>query len=296
MVLPLKFPRREECRCLFDRGVMGSHFRVPILVSGLALTLFTSMAGAALTPPTPSELQESNGIITDRSAAIALGKALFWDRNAGSDGMACASCHFSAGADSRIINQLSPGLLQQPTEDREFGSISEFDGELLPGVPGVTKSGTVPDSSYELKPGDFPFHNPADKKNRNPPIVTTTNDVASSTGSFDTTFGRMAGRSGNEKCSEPTSDVFHAYGWAARQVEPRNTPTTINAVFNPRNFWDGRANNSFNGVGVFDKRDIVGDADKRLIVLVGGKRVLGFLDVKNASLASQAVGPPLSAL
>src|SRR3989449_5324327 len=39
--------------------------------------------------------------IKDRNAAIALGKALFWDMAVGSDGQACASCHFHAGADSR---------------------------------------------------------------------------------------------------------------------------------------------------------------------------------------------------
>src|SRR5712691_4893425 len=39
--------------------------------------------------------------IRDQNAAIALGKALFWDQQAGSDGQACASCHFRAGADSR---------------------------------------------------------------------------------------------------------------------------------------------------------------------------------------------------
>jgi cytochrome c peroxidase len=29
--------------------------------------------------------------------AVVLGKALFWDVSVGSDGMACASCHFHAG-------------------------------------------------------------------------------------------------------------------------------------------------------------------------------------------------------
>ena len=37
---------------------------------------------------------------TDR--ALALGKALFWDMQVGSDGLhACATCHFHAGADPR---------------------------------------------------------------------------------------------------------------------------------------------------------------------------------------------------
>ena len=40
--------------------------------------------------------------IADLSAAIRLGKALFWDVQAGSDNRTvCASCHFHAGADSR---------------------------------------------------------------------------------------------------------------------------------------------------------------------------------------------------
>jgi len=47
--------------------------------------------------------------IRDRGAAIVLGKALFWDMQAGSDGKtACATCHFSAGADLRSRNQLNP--------------------------------------------------------------------------------------------------------------------------------------------------------------------------------------------
>lgn len=72
-------------------------------------------------------------------------------------------------------------------------------------------------------------------------------------------------------------------------MEPRNTPTTINAAFNHRNFWDGRANNMFNGVGVFGMRDIDGDPGKRLIVLdANGVPRLGYLQLENASLASQA--------
>src|SRR5882672_1358249 len=50
------------------------------------------------------------GIIADKTAAIELGKALFWDMQAGSDDIqACASCHFNAGADSRANNQVNPG-------------------------------------------------------------------------------------------------------------------------------------------------------------------------------------------
>jgi len=47
--------------------------------------------------------------VRDRDAAIVLGKALFWDMQAGSDGQACASCHFHAFADSRVKKPTGPG-------------------------------------------------------------------------------------------------------------------------------------------------------------------------------------------
>src|SRR6185312_10443800 len=58
--------------------------------------------------PTAAEI---NDLIRNKPAAIALGKALFWDMQSGSDGFtACATCHFNAGADSRSMNQIDPGL------------------------------------------------------------------------------------------------------------------------------------------------------------------------------------------
>ncbi|KPK52560.1 MAG: hypothetical protein AMJ59_26745 [Gammaproteobacteria bacterium SG8_31] len=52
--------------------------------------------------------------ITQPNQRIALqqmGKALFWDMQVGGDGIqACATCHYHAGADNRITNQMSPGL------------------------------------------------------------------------------------------------------------------------------------------------------------------------------------------
>ncbi|HWR20607.1 MAG TPA: cytochrome c peroxidase, partial [Verrucomicrobiae bacterium] len=48
--------------------------------------------------------------IANQTAAIRLGKALFWDMQAGSDNKtACATCHAQAGADVRNKNQLNPG-------------------------------------------------------------------------------------------------------------------------------------------------------------------------------------------
>jgi len=59
--------------------------------------------------PEPTNLAE---FVRDKRAAIALGKALFWDMQVGSDNIqSCASCHFHAGAEYRSRNQISPGLL-----------------------------------------------------------------------------------------------------------------------------------------------------------------------------------------
>jgi len=59
-------------------------------------------------------------------------------------------------------------------------------------------------------------------------------------------------------------------------VTGRNAPTVIAAVFNRDNFWDGRANHNFNGLNPFGNTP-------------NGS---GTLTIANASLASQAVGPP----
>src|SRR5437879_11387113 len=83
--------------------------------------------------------------IKDRNAAIALGKALFWDMAVGSDGQACASCHFHAGADLRSKHQLNPGFRAVPP-DNSFSTFG-FSG----GRP-----------NYQLKAADFPFHKVAD--------------------------------------------------------------------------------------------------------------------------------------
>ena len=75
-----------------------------------------------------------------------------------------------------------------------------------------------------------------------------------------------------------------------RRVEPRNTPTMINAVFNHRNFWDMRAQNEFNGVNPF------GDRDPNAVLYSAATRQSTpqpeRVRLRNSSLASQAVGPP----
>ena len=220
--------------------------------------------------PTVPELAK---FIRNKQAAILLGKALFWDAQAGSDGNACASCHFHAGADNRFKNQLSPGLKGGDTTFQ-----ATFTGAGGP--------------NYKLKKEDFPFHRLSNPLDRNSAMLFDSNDVVSSQGSFGGEFQHL-NPNGKETCgARPTVDTsFNINGVMTRRVPPRNTPSTINAVFNYRNFWDGRANNSFNGVSPFGSRDT--DA-KVLELLPDGTTVPTTIALRNASLASQAVGPALS--
>ena len=279
-------------------GITAGHARLRGFTL-LNISRLTVMSFAALALPAAAQvpsLPDLTGIVTDRATAIALGKALFWDQQAGSAGVACAGCHFHAGADTRLKNQLSPGfndITKGPNGDSTFGSTRSDTGTV---PAGYMPSGVPAGSNYVLTNGDFPLHHLVDETNRNSAIVTTTNDRISSQGMFDQAFKGVLPLGLNDICGPASGLIFHAGAFPTRQVEPRNTPSVINAAFSHRQFWDGRANNLFNGVGPFGMRDILGDPNKRLIVLdANSKPQLGYLQLPDASLASQAVAPPVSA-
>ena len=266
-----------------------SHIMAIATVVAVAI-LAGHTASAQITPRPPNPLASLKNVavseppnlgefVKDKKAAIALGKALFWDLQVGSNGLqSCASCHFHAGVDNRAKNQLSPGLLRvtatgAPNPDITFN----------PGGPNSV-----------LQPADFPFHKLADPNNASSQVLAHTNDVAGSQGVtlakfIDTVPGNSADRV--EVVPDP---VFNVQDINVRQVTERNTPTMINAVFNHRLFWDGRAQNEFNGVNPFGSRDpkaFVLKAPTRQSALQQVK-----ISLKNSALASQAVGPPLSSV
>jgi cytochrome c peroxidase len=202
--------------------------------------------------------------VADRHALVALGKALFWDVQVGSDGRtACATCHFHAGADHRVRNQLA----------------------------------SPPDASVALRPNlalatdDFPFHafeNPLDQRST---VLRARREVVGSAGVVQRTFVDVVdGGAVDVGADTAGPGVFSLGGLRVRQVTARNTPSVINAVFYLRNFWDGRASNVFTGVTPF------GESDRRANVLVsrGGRLEPEAVRLDNSSLASQAVGPPLN--
>jgi cytochrome c peroxidase len=228
----------------------------------------------------PLEPKDLDKIVRDRATAIVLGKAFFWDMQAGSDGQACASCHSHAGADHRTRNQLSPGLnnVAGPPKSETFDTLG---------------SGAKGRANYTLQPKDFPFHRLADPNDPNSEVLFDSDDTVSSQGVFRRTFVSTDadpddGRS--ETCTD-VPDVFSISGHNVRRVEPRNTPTMINAVFFDRLFWDGRANNVFNGVSPFGARDPNAEV---LELQEDGTTVPVKLRLENSALASQAVGPILS--
>ena len=227
--------------------------------------------------PEPPNLGE---FVKNKPAAIAFGKALFWDLQVGSNGnQSCASCHFHAGVDSRDKNQLSPGLLRVnaaggPDPDTKFNA------------------GKGPNSL--LQPADFPFHKLADPNNRSSQVLADSNDVASSQGVVLAQFIDINPGSAVDKVEVKPDPVFNVQGTNVRQVAERNTPSTINAVYNDRQFWDGRAQNEFNGVNPFGSRDSSAFVLKSLKKQSPPEKVK--ISLKNSSLASQAVGPPLSSV
>jgi len=227
--------------------------------------------------PEPPNLGE---FVKNKPAAIALGKALFWDSQVGSNGQqACAGCHYHAGVDPRAKNQLSPGLLRVNAS-----------GEADPDI--TFNAGKGPNSV--LQPADFPFHKLANPDDSSSQVLGDTNDVVGSQGVTMAKFIDIVPGSAVDKVEVVPDPIFNVQGTNVRQVTERNTPSTINAVFNFRNFWDGRAQNEFNGVNPFGSRD------KDAFVLKAPKKQSPpekvKISLKNSSLASQAVGPPLNSV
>jgi cytochrome c peroxidase len=235
----------------------------------------TSLKGISV--PEPPNLYD---FVQDKTAAIRLGKALFWEQQASSDSqMACASCHYHAGADDRVKNQLNPG---------QAGGSNVFD---------LVGTGVKGGPNYTLTAADFPFHRLSDPTDRESTVMYDADDVAGASGVFNSDFARNLGPV--EKTVQAPDGVFVVNGVETRRVTGRNAPTVINAALNFRNFWDGRANFVFNGVTPFGPRD----KDAQIWVddwyddgsgSQVQRAVKAYVRIPYASAASQAVGPALS--
>jgi cytochrome c peroxidase len=307
------------------------------------------------------------GIIADKTAAIELGKALFWDMQAGSDDIqACASCHFNAGADSRANNEVNPG---QAGGDNTFQLGVPANGSLGPNYH--YSAGTSGAGFGGYHDGDFPFRKLADVNDRFS-VTSDVNDVSGSQGQFGLTNDRITvdvqrdpsiveanrdrGSIQDHEVSDPGDNEGFTYGIDTphlptskqrppnssgkgngsaqskggkviggavtntnsvelttavadpvfsypnpadptkrintRRTTGRNTPSAVDAVFNFRNFWDGRAQNVCNGANPFGTRD----KQNHLLVVdaVDGKLGPTQVNMVNSALCSQSLGPILS--
>ena len=128
----------------------------------------------------------------------------------------------------------------------------------------------VIDVELPLDPSDFPF---------------THDDIVGSSGVIPGDFVSLIPASAEEDCDtdfDPNDD-------AARQVTGRNAPSTIGAIFYEEGFWDGRARKRFNGIDDTGGR-------RNVWRLKDGALSLKKVSLSPASAASQAAGPPLSAV
>ena len=309
-----------------------------------------------------------DGIVADKTAAIELGKALFWDMQAGSDDIqACASCHFNAGADSRVNNEVNPG---QAGGDTTFQLGVPMNNGKGPNYH--YSAGTAGAGFGGYHDGDFPFRKHADV---NDPfsVVSDVNDASGSQGVPSLKMGKIVVpqsesqkelansvahqvggggdeglrygnginvgenskngslQAGNHKVSGPAingnsgksngngggtnsgddntnsvemdtvvADPVFSYPDPSdptklintRRTTPRNTPSAVDAVFNFRNFWDGRAQNVCNGANPFGTRD----KQNHLLVVdpIDGKLGPTQVNMVNSALCSQSLGPILS--
>ena len=104
--------------------------------------------------------------------------------------------------------------------------------------------------NHALSLSDFPLHT----------SVRDNNNIVGSQGVFRNNFNDvMLGQAAENETSiaDPVWSIADGNGGMVnvRRSTPRNAPPVINAVFNYRNFWDGRAQRTFNGVNPFGAGD-----------------------------------------
>ncbi|MCC5614634.1 cytochrome C peroxidase [Nostoc sp. CHAB 5836] len=271
-----KTGKLNRLKSKFSKTITIAAIILAAVIAGNSVSAQVTGLPASLKSVSVPEPDNLGDFVQDKVAAIKLGKTLFWDIQVGSDGLtSCATCHFHAGADNRSKNQIAPGLLRI-NADRTENPDTIFN---VGGAP-----------NYQLRQKDFPFHKLSDP-NDSTTVVSDSNDVSSSQGVANAKFIDVKPGSAEDEVKTEPDQVFNVGGTNVRRVQPRNTPTVINAAFNFRNFWDGRAQDIFNGVNPFGLRD-----PNALVVKAEIPNQLKFVKVSlnNASLASQAVGPPLS--
>ena len=278
------------CLALFGVGAAGISWADGVVIStpadarGVGLE---SLRRARNDIPLPDLSEVVNPGSQAEQALIQLGKIAFWDTQIGSSGqsgatgMACASCHFHAGADTRSTNMVNPGL--NKVVDDPMGDIV-----------GLHNAGPSPDESFQtrhpnetLTASDFPTIRVQDE----PANPLNSNDSISSQGVISSQHLVSSPGVADDYCRVVFDSVFQSIHGQTRRVEPRNTPSVINAWLNSfLLFWDGRANALFNGANPHG----VADPDANIWAVDGTEVVEHQILLPLSGLASQASGPALS--
>ncbi|MBX3743500.1 MAG: hypothetical protein KF712_21115 [Akkermansiaceae bacterium] len=232
-----------------------SAFEDVAMPGGTELTVFRPSNLDAFLNTGEDEAQRTAAL----QAAIALGKAFFWDPAFSSDGaISCGTCHYAAGTDHRI-----DGVVGLPANL----------GLRIP-FPDMRK----PDhrnryTPYKLDASDLAGNvetpRPNDGKGVFDPVSMVgfkTGKIIGSLGIQRRIFSGVRDGGGENWVSFPETnvdtflpvDVMNAITRVEgvyHQITPRNAGTVINAVFNTRNFHDSRASMIFNGqtsAGVYE--------------------------------------------
>jgi cytochrome c peroxidase len=201
--VPRVHPQRITFTCM--AALVAAAFALPVF-AGESGGVDDKVSSLMTIPvPRPANL---TAYVRNEQAAIRLGKALFWDIQAGSDGItACATCHHKGGTDSRTVASTNPHGLTSGWTPNQPATAADFPirSRQVFGSAGVVKrtfsglSGTpvdngvvVPDMIFSLNIGGVPTN--------------------------------------------------------IRQVTDRRAQTVVNAAYYYRGFWDGRARETFNGV------------------------------------------------
>ena len=169
--------------------------------------------------PTAAELTD---LVRDKAAAIALGKAFFWEMQFGSDGFtACATCHFNAGADSRTMNQTDPGLRRVDSNGNPSADSTIFHPGFGP--------------NHQLSVSDFPLHQLADINRSNSAVLFDNNNIVGSQGVLRNNFNDVVlglGPEDETSVADPVWSITDPSGAPlnVRRSTPRNAPPVINAV------------------------------------------------------------------
>ncbi len=240
--------------------------------------------------------KDLNQFIADVDAAEALGKAFFWDMQAGSDfrktgnnsyiGTACASCHYRFGADARNRSTTRiPYVVWDKVDLADCNGPKEFGWKQQPFDPKAEAThefnghGEQPLSLIVGSQGVEPYVFQEVKSASEPPFA-------------NGYWEKWTKRSVDEfkKFKPEWSIAIEGHqnsGQYFRQITTRNSPSVINSGFADRLFHDGRAESTFNGFSIF------GDYDHREILYrsENGTAVPTRIAIPDAALASQAVGP-----